>query len=125
MVRAYSVEEVNQIQEIRRCLEGLCVRLAVRNATEEEIRSLRVYENMDQQNLDPRNTINSQFHLRLAEISGNEFLPGTLKPLVHRTSMSRIKSAPDVDHFEKIVQAMLDRDEEKAVRLLEEDVRDI
>ena len=125
MVCAYSVEEINRIQEIRRCLESLCIHLAIRDATDEQIRSLRVYENMDKQNLDPRNTINAKFHIRLAEISANEFLPETLKPLVHKASMSYIKGRPDIDHFEKIVQAMLARDEESAVCLLREDVRDL
>ncbi len=125
MVSAYSSEEINKIQEIRRCLESLCVRLAVQNASDEEILSLRMYEGMDKNNMDPRDAINTKFHNRLAEISGNEFLPETLMPLILKSTMSRIRSAPDIEHFEKIVQAMLARDEELAVRLICEDVRNI
>ena len=61
LVSAYSVEEVNQLQEIRRCLESLCVRLAIQNASDEEIRSLQSYEGMDAENLDPRG--GDQYHL--------------------------------------------------------------
>lgn len=125
MVASYDNGEVNQIQEIRRCLESLCVRLAIQSASDEEILSLRMYEGMDQNSLDPRSAINTQFHNRLAEISGNKFLPETLRPLILKSTMSNIRSAPDIEHFEKIVQAMLDRDEELAVKLLCEDVRNL
>ena len=124
-VSTYSVEEGNQIQQVRRCLESLCVKLAIQNASDEEIRSLQMYEGMDTENLDPRGTINTIFHTRLAELSGNEFLPETLRPLILKSTMSNIRSAPDTEHFEKIVQAMLDRNEELAVKLICEDVRDL
>lgn len=123
MVTTFSVEEINKIQDIRRCLESLCVQLAIQYASEEEILSLQVYDDMDSGNLDPRNTINTKFHLRLAEISGNEFLPETLRPLLLKATMSNIRGEPDTQHFDRIVQAMLRRDTEQAVRLLHEDIR--
>ena len=125
MVCTYSIEEVNQIQEIRRCLEALCVRLAIERATDDEIRSLRIYEGLEEYELDPRAAINTRFHMRLADLSGNPFLPETLRPLVLKATMSYIKGPPDTEHFEKIVRAMLARDAELAVSLLAEDVRDI
>lgn len=124
-VAQYSTEEVNQIQEIRRCVESLCVRLAIHNASDEDILSLRLYDGMDPQNLDPRSTINTRFHMRLAEISGNKFLPETLEPLVMKATLAYIHGVPDIDHFENIVKAMLERDEEKAVALICEDVHNI
>ena len=123
MVTTYSVEEVNKIQQIRRCLESLCVRIAVERATDEEILSLRLYEGMDTDNLDPRAAINTRFHLRLAELSGNEFMVETLRPLILKATLSYIKGKPDIEHFENIVQAMLERDAEKAVDVLCQDIR--
>lgn len=125
MVTTYSVEEVNKIQEIRRCLESLCVKLAIERATDEEIRSLRLYEGLDTDNLDPRDTINTRFHLRLAELTGNEFMVETLRPLVLKATLSYIKGKPDIDHFESIVQAMLDRDVERATEVLCRDIHDL
>lgn len=125
MVMTYSVEEINKIQQIRRCLESLCVRLAVERATDEEIRSLRLYNEMDAENLDPRAAINTRFHLRLAELSGNEFMVETLRPLVLKATISYIKGKPDIEHFENIVKAMLERDTEKAVDVLCQDIHDL
>lgn len=125
MVTTYSAEEVNQIQEIRRCLETMCIKMAIERASDEEILSLRLYDGMDRNNLDPRAAINIKFHLRLAELSGNKFLPETLRPLVLRATLSYIKGKPDIENFEKIVQAMLERDTERAVSLLCADIHNI
>ena len=124
-VSTYSVEEVNQIQQVRRCLESLCVKLAIQNASDEEIRSLQIYQGIDKEKLYPPGTNNNIFKNRQADINGNEFLPETLRPLILKSTMSNIRSAPDTEHFEKIVQAMLDRNEELAVKLICEDVRDL
>lgn len=125
MVTTYSVEEVNKIQEIRRCLESLCVKLAIERASDEEIRSLRLYDGLDTNDLDPRYAINTRFHLRLAELSGNEFMVETLRPLVLKATLSYIKGKPDIDHFEQIVQAMLERNAERAITVLCEDVHNL
>ncbi|HIT30230.1 MAG TPA: GntR family transcriptional regulator [Candidatus Scatomorpha stercoravium] len=123
MVCTYTAPEVNEIQQIRRCLEGLCVRLAIERASDEEILSLRVYEGMAAHELDPRAAINTRFHTRLAELSGNPFMPETLRPLILKATMSYIKGEPDIEHFEKIVGAMLRRDVELALECLYEDIR--
>jgi DNA-binding GntR family transcriptional regulator len=123
MVNILSKDETNQIQTIRRELGALSVRLAIQNATDEEILSLRFYKDPVEKNMDPRETVNTKFHMRLAEISGNQFLPETVGPLVNKASMSHINEEPDTDHFDKIVDAMLERDEEKAVEYLLEDIR--
>ena len=125
MVTAFSIGEINQIQEIRRCIESLCVRLAIQNATDEEISSLRLYNDMDKESLDPRKAINTQFHLRLAEISGNAFLPDTLRPLVLKATMSHIRGEPDIENFNKIVDSMLKRDEARAVQLICDDIHNL
>ena len=122
MVNIYSNDELNQIQMIRKSLEALCVKLAIKNATDQDIEALRFYEKADSSNMDPRETINARFHIGLAEISGNEFLPDTLRPLVNKASMTRIKSTPDTDNFNKIIDAMLKRDEEQALHWLDIDI---
>ena len=84
-----------------------------------------IRDRLDTDNLDPRDTINTRFHLRLAELTGNEFMVETLRPLVLKATLSYIKGKPDIDHFESIVQAMLDRDVERATEVLCRDIHDL
>lgn len=123
MINTYSDYEIDDIQEIRKTLEALCVRLAIRYASDQDIEALRFYKNADDNNLDPRETINSRFHVGLARISGNPFLPETLQPLVNKASMSQIRGASDTDNFDKILDAMLERNEEEALYWLDKDIR--
>ncbi|WP_419025096.1 GntR family transcriptional regulator [Emergencia sp.] len=123
MINTYSDEELDKIQEIRKTLEGLCVRLAITNASDEELETLRFYRYGETRALDPRETVNFKFHIGLARLSGNEFLVDTLIPLVIKASMNKIKCDPDIDNFDKIIDAMQARDEEKALQYLDEDIR--
>lgn len=125
MINIYTEKEINDMQEIRRSLEGVCVRLAIQRASDQEIEALRNFEDNGIRELDPRETINTKFHLGLAELSGNSFMPEVLKPFLSRIGMSRINFEADTEHFEKIIDAMLERDEEKAVRCLYEDIADM
>ena len=52
-------------------------------------------------------------------------MPETLRPLILKATMSYIKGEPDIEHFEKIVGAMLRRDVELALEYLYEDIRNI
>lgn len=122
MVNTYSDEEINKIQEVRRALETLCIKKVIKEASDEDIRTLRVYRD-DRYEMNPRATINYSFHIGLARLTGNEFLVESLSPLVSKASMTHIKSDPDVENFEKIVDALLERDEKKAISLLEDDIR--
>lgn len=123
MVNILSNDEINQIQTIRRELGVLSVRLAIKNATDKQIESLRFYKDTVEKNMDPRETVNSKFYIELAKISGNQFLPETVSPLVNKASMRNIREEADTVHFDKIIDAMLERDEEKAVKYLLEDIR--
>lgn len=123
MVNILSNDEINQIQTIRRELGVLSVRLAIKNATDEQIESLRFYKDPVEKNMDPRETVNSKFYIELARISGNKFLPETVSPLVNKASMRNIREEADTAHFDKIIDAMLERNEEKAVNYLLEDIR--
>lgn len=123
MVNILSNDEINQIQTIRRELGVLSVRLAIKNATDEQIESLRFYKDPVEKNMDPRETVNSKFYIELAKISGNQFLPETVSPLVNKASMRNIREEADTAHFDKIIDAMLERNEEKAIKYLLEDIR--
>lgn len=122
MVNTFSQVEVNQIQEVRRCLEVLCVRRAIEHATDDEIVSLRAAIEDTTKSDEPEKTVNYRFHMRLAEISGNPVLPQTLERLVNIASMTQMHREPDVENFEHIIDALIRRDEETAVQWICKDI---
>jgi len=122
MLNLYSSDEINQIQVIRRQVEKLCVKLAIENASNEEILSLKEFTEQQMGSSDPSKTNNTMFHLRLAEITGNQYLPGILQDMLYKASMAAIKSSSDLEKHQHIVNALLERDLEKAEQYLEEDI---
>ncbi|WP_251614643.1 GntR family transcriptional regulator [Senimuribacter intestinalis] len=122
MLNLYSSDEINQIQVIRRQVEKLCVKLAIENASNEEILSLKEFTEQQMGSSDPSKTNNTMFHLRLAEITGNQYLPGILQDMLYKASMAAIKSSSDLEKHQHIVNALLERDLEKAELYLEEDI---
>ncbi len=122
MVNTYTHEELNKMQEIRVQLEKLSIRLAIKNATDEEIESLRMFTKEQYHGLEPEQSNNFRFHMRLAELGKNEFLAMQLKDLVNKSSMADISNESDLKKHEAIIDALAERDEEKACRKLVEDI---
>jgi len=124
MVNLFSAEEVNQAQVIRRQLEKLCVRLVIETASDEEILTLREFTHDDFGNLDPSKTNNALFHMRMAEISGNKYMPDTLQGLVSKASQAglRVKSKTDVEKHNRIIDALLARDLAEAEAAIDDDI---
>ena len=98
-------------------------RYAGENATDEEIQSLREFTGTQMGENDPMMTNNSRFHIRLAELTGNEFLPEILKNLVNKVSQTVIKRPSDLERHNRIIDALAERNLEKAERCLEEDIQ--
>lgn len=96
--------------------------LAIENATDEEILSLKEFTALQMGGNDPSRTNNTMFHQRLAEITGNQYLPGILQDLLYKASMAAIKSSSDLEKHQHIVDALLERNLEKAQQYLEEDI---
>lgn len=122
MVNTFTSEEINQIQQVRRSLEALCVKLAIQNATDEEIEALRATTLGEGMSAEPEKTVNYRFHMGLARISGNPVLVQTLEKLVNITSMSQLQREPDTNNFLHIIDALLKRDEEEARHWLLHDI---
>lgn len=125
MVNTFTNEEVNQIQQIRRCLETLCVQLVIENASEADIEALRDTTTGADMSAEPEKTINYRFHMGLANISGNPMLGRTLEKLVNIASMTQIHRTPDVSNFHHIIDALLRRDREQAEYWIKTDINDI
>lgn len=123
MVNSYSAEEINKIQVIRIHIEKLCVKLAIKNATDEEIKSLREFTKTQNMQNDSSKTNNTQFHMRLSEITKNEFIPKILYDILVKATSVIVKAESDLESHDKIIDALLKRDEKEAVERLIEDIK--
>ena len=117
MVNSFSIEEINQIQTIRRSMEHLAAELVIQNATEAEIRSL--YGLIDPQG---PSDANRAFHLEIAKISGNKYLPEALGGFLSKIYVAMHNDGVDVEKHRAIVEALLARDLDRAVTCLNQDI---
>lgn len=122
MINVYTTDEMNKIQEVRRVLETLAVRKAVESATDDELNALRFYRVKNELQYRPGETVNTKFHMGIAKLARNSFLEEALYPLLIKASVYNITGKPDVENFDKIVDAMLSRDVDLAVKCLIEDI---
>ena len=123
LVNQYTESDFRQIQQIRFQLEKLSVSLAIENASDEEIESLREFTLEASNESDPSRTDNTRFHMRLAEIGKNGFLPGILSELLNKISLMHIRDRSDLKKHSDIIDALKKRDVELAQSRLAEDMK--
>jgi DNA-binding GntR family transcriptional regulator len=128
-VAAPSVTEARQVFAVRRMLEAEMTRAFVREVTPSKIKALREHvarekSAVDQGDASGRTELLGDFHVRMAELMGNEVLAQMLGELISRcaliTLMYQSASAAEHSHEEhgEIVKALAARDEMRAVRLM-------
>ncbi len=134
-VRQISLEEADEIYEVRAALEGLIGRLAARRCRPEQIEKIRaVVKKMHaigrSQDAEAYYPLNVQFHELLVEAAGNRALQANYIRVVNELDLYRretiSRGAENIpvstrDH-EAIVNAVAKRDEKLAERLLYEHV---
>lgn len=129
-VAAPSVQEAQQVFAVRRMLEAEMTRAFVLQVTPEQIASLKDHirqerEAVTQGDITGRTELLGDFHVRMAELMGNEVLAQMLGDLISRcaliTLMYQSASAAEHSHEEHadIVTALAARDEERAVALMQ------
>ena len=130
-VAAPTVEEARQVFAVRRMLEAEMTRAFAREATPARLRALREHIAAEKAALDDEDAAGrvellGDFHVRMAELMGNEVLAQILRDLVSRSSLitlmyqrSGAARHSQQEHVE-IVKALAARDEERAVRLMHE-----
>jgi len=130
-VAAPSVQEARQVFAVRRMLEAEMTRAFVRELTPARLRALREHvaqekAAVDSQDAAQRVELLGDFHVRMAELMGNEVLAQILKDLISRASLITLMYQPggaarhsQEEHVE-IVKAIAARDAERAVRLMDE-----
>jgi DNA-binding GntR family transcriptional regulator len=130
-VAAPSVGEARQVFAVRRMLEAEMTRAFVRDSTPARIKALKEHVAREQAAVDRadvtgRNELLGDFHVRMAELMGNDVLAQILGELISRcaliTLMYQSSAAAAHSHEEHalIVKALAARDAEKAVELMHE-----
>jgi DNA-binding GntR family transcriptional regulator len=128
-VAAPSSDEARQVFAVRRMLEAEMTRAFVRESTPARIRALKEHVAQERAALGEddaaaRNQLLGDFHVRMAELLGNEVLAQILRDLTSRCSLITLmyQSASAAEHSQQehtqIVRALAARDEERAVQLM-------
>jgi DNA-binding GntR family transcriptional regulator len=130
-VAAPTVEEARQVFAVRRMLEAGMARAFVRESSPVRIRALRDHiakekAAVDHEDAAGRVELLGDFHVRIAELMGNEVLAQMLGDLISRSSLISLmyQRAGAARHSQQehveIVKAFAAKDEERAVRLMDE-----
>ena len=125
-----SVQEAQQVFAVRRMLEVEMTRTFVKTVTNAKIKALREHvaqerQAVDNQDVPGRTELLGDFHVRMAELMGNQVLAQMLGDLISRCSlitlMYQSASAAAHSHEEhaQIVKALGAKDEERAVQLMQ------
>ena len=135
-VAAPSVDEARQVFAVRRMLECEMARGFARQVTPAKLRVLRDHiaqekRAIDQQDAPGRTTLLGDFHVRMAELMGNEVLAQILGQLVSRCALITLMyqtprgAEHSSDEHVEIVRALAARDEELAARLMSEHLQHV
>jgi DNA-binding GntR family transcriptional regulator len=130
-VAAPSVEEAKQVFAVRRMLEAEMARAFARSSTPARIKALREHVAQEklavqQEDVPSRTELLGDFHVRMAELMGNQVLAELLSELISRCALitlmyqSTHAAEHSNDEHADIVKALAAKDEELAVRLMNE-----
>lgn len=133
-VASPSVTEAKQVFEVRRMVEAEMTRVFVRQVTAKQIKVLQMHVKAEQSALaradtagrSERTELLGDFHVRMAELMGNQVLAELLLDLISRCSLITLMYQSDSaaehshDEHDQIVQALAAKDEALAVRLMDE-----
>ncbi len=125
-----SADEARQVFAVRRMLETEMTRQFVRQVTPAQIKALKAHVAQERaavasQDVSGRTELLGDFHVRMAELMGNQVLAQMLGDLISRCSlitlMYQSASAAAHSHEEhaQIVKALGAKDEERAVQLMQ------
>ncbi len=130
-VAAPAADEARQVFAVRRMLEAEMTREFVRTVTPAKIKALKEHVALERsavagEDVSGRTELLGDFHVRMAELMGNQVLAQMLGELISRcaliTLMYQSTSAAEHsnDEHADIVKALAAKDEERAVRLMTE-----
>jgi DNA-binding GntR family transcriptional regulator len=135
-VASPSVDEARQVFAVRRMLEAEMVRTLVRQITPRHIKTLQTHIKQEKAALRrddtaERTKLLRDFHVRMAELMGNQVLAELLEALISRCSLITLmyQSTRAAEHSSEehvaIVQALAAHDEPLALRLMDEHLQHV
>jgi DNA-binding GntR family transcriptional regulator len=134
VARSATASIMQEVFEVRKTLEGLCVRFAAQRITDEEVRGMeqllqdfeRVLKEGDNKAL---LAVDQKFHQRLYEASGNRFLAralGEMYTLIYRLSffaLDRMGSVrANIEEHREILEAVRKGDGRAAEELIQQHI---
>lgn len=129
VIASPTIEQARQIFESRQIIEQAAIRACVKKHSDDDLISLRQLIQAEKDCVEKGDRIGwirltGEFHIEIAKISGNEVLGRFLKDLVAQTSLiialygtSGNSLCCDDDHS-LIVEAIAERDEDRAMKLM-------
>ena len=138
-VASPTVAEAQQVFAVRRMLEAETTRAFVRQVTQKQIKVLQAHVKAEQAAVarddsagrSQRNELLGDFHVRMAELMGNQVLAELLGELISRCSLITLmyQSTRAAEHSSEehahIVKALAAKDEALAVRLMDEHLQHV
>lgn len=122
--------DYSKLQQVRYAIEALTVSQLVRFATPEDIRELKRIANLKEPTDPAYTTVNAQFHMAMAELTGNNHLVHCLRYLISEISLAysylETKNMPleEQDCHLQLLEAIEARDRSLALKLLMDDLND-
>lgn len=135
-VSSPSPKQAKEIIQARRLIEPEIICEVIQHCTENDMASLRALIKAEQERFENANRssglrISGDFHIRLAEISGNQTLAEIIRRLVPQTSLViALYEKPgftNCSHHEHyaLVESILERDKHKAGQLMDTHLKSI
>lgn len=135
-VAAPSVTEARQVFAVRRMLEAEMTRAFVREVTPAKIKALKAHVALEKaaverDDVSGRTELLGDFHVRMAELMGNQVLAQMLAELISRCALitlmyqsSGAAEHSNAEHLD-IVKALAAKDEARAVQLMDEHLKHV
>jgi DNA-binding GntR family transcriptional regulator len=133
-VRRFTGKEVHDLYEVRKGLEAMAVRLAIPRLADDDVVELRtilaeIDNALKASDLEAYGLADQQFHMTIAELSGNATLISMLNQLGGQIQLIRTMANQNPDVVEitamerpEIVDAMAEGDVDRAAHLMEEHI---
>ena len=135
-VASPSIEEASQVFEVRRMLEAQMTRHFAEQATPAQLKALREHVAQEREAINKgdapgRIELLGDFHVRMAELMGNQVLAELLSDLISRCALITLMyqstdaaEASNDDHLQ-IVEALALGDVQKSVELMDQHLRQV
>lgn len=131
--KGYLIQEITprqckQIQQVRYQVEAFALREIIRLCSDEEIQSLAAILGEEVRGHDPYSTVNSRFHLKIAQLTGSKYVYDTMYAFIGMVCRYALMNAAqgrfgrEDSHHPQIVQALLFRDGQAALEHLRMDL---